>query len=71
MKGMYDLDPDGVHIVVQWDLMQPGSSVFVPCINTTEAILQCKKIAAQKDWEIETRTRIESGRRGVRIWRIL
>lgn len=71
IKGRYDLDPDGVHIIVDWDRFVPSSSVFVPCINTTECILQCEKIAEQKEWEIDTRVRIENGARGVRIWRVL
>jgi len=71
MIGPFDLDPDGIQIVVDWDKFLPGASVFVPCINTTAATSQLGKIAAEKDWEIDTRVRIENGNRGVRVWRIL
>ena len=27
-----DLNPDGVRIIVKWDDMVAGSSVFIPCI---------------------------------------
>ena len=39
-------------------------------INTEKAIGQIKKIAKQKDWEIEVRIRIEDTKLGIRLWRI-
>lgn len=66
-----DLNPDGVRIVVDWDNMVTSSSVFILCINTQEAIEQVKNIAKSKDWTLETHVRIENGKLGVRIWRIL
>ena len=67
----YDLSPDGVQVIVRWDRMSVGTSIFVPCINTPEAVRQAKKITGGKGWRIETRVRIEDGRLGVRIWRVL
>ena len=29
-----DLNPDGVRIVVKWDDMVVGASVFIPCVKT-------------------------------------
>tara|TARA_R100001443_G_scaffold85942_1_gene92607 strand:+ start:269 stop:502 length:234 start_codon:yes stop_codon:yes gene_type:complete len=66
-----DLNPDGVRIVVDWDNMVTSSSVFILCINTQEAVEQVKNIAKSKDWTLETHVRIENGKLGVRIWRIL
>ena len=40
----YDLNPDGVHIVVNWDSMGINASVFILCINTVEATKQIKRI---------------------------
>jgi ABC-type histidine transport system ATPase subunit len=67
----YDLCPDGVQVIVDWGSMSVGTSIFVPCINTPEATRQAKAITAKKDWRIETRVRIEGGKLGVRIWRVL
>jgi K+-transporting ATPase c subunit len=66
-----DLHPDGVRIVISWDKMQVGASVFVPCINTEEAKKQIAKIAKKKGWKVQNHIRIEDEKFGVRIWRVL
>jgi hypothetical protein len=65
----YDLHPDGVRIQVNWDKMVIGASVFIPCINTEEAIKQSIKIFADRGWTLDHRVRIEGGNLGLRIWR--
>lgn len=67
----YDLAPDGIRLVVEWDGMVVGASIFVPCINTKKAIYQAKRITTEKGWGITGKTRIEGGKLGVRIWRVL
>jgi len=37
MRRIDELSPDGVLIVVQWDVMGVGSSAFIPCIDTVTA----------------------------------
>jgi hypothetical protein len=67
-----DLTPDGVHIVVDWEAMVIGSSVFIPCVNTDKATQQVKTICIErKGWDIVAKTRVESSLLGVRVWRIL
>ena len=66
----YDLNPDGVHIVVNWDSMGINASVFILCINTVEATKQIKRIFISKRWESEIRTVVEDGKLGVRVWRM-
>ena len=66
-----DLNPDKVKVIVEWDKMLVGASVFVPCIHTDKAKQQISKIATLKGWTLETRVRIENEMFGVRIWRIL
>ena len=66
----YDLNPDGVHIVVDWDKMEVNASVFILCINTVEATKQIKRIFISKGWESEIRTVVEDGKLGVRVWRM-
>lgn len=65
-----ELNPDGVRISVEWDKFVPGASVFVPTLNTEEAIKQAKEIAKLRHWKVATRVRIEAGRRGIRMWRV-
>ena len=54
----YDLNPDGVHIVVDWDKMEINASVFILCINTVEAKKQIQRIFIEDDCL------------GVRVWRM-
>jgi hypothetical protein len=64
-----DIAPDRVKIIVDWDKMVVGASVFIPCINNVKARKQLLDIAQRKNWQIETRVRIENGMFGVRMWR--
>ena len=64
-----DINPDTVKVVVQWDDMVVGASVFVPCVDTEKAKQQLEKVAELKSWQVATRVRIESGIFGVRMWR--
>jgi|TARA_R110000803_G_scaffold30300_1_gene68405 hypothetical protein len=64
-----DLNPDGVKVVVDWDHMVVGASVFLPCIDTEKTKQQIAKIAELKAWQVEMRVRIEDEMFGVRIWR--
>lgn len=66
-----DIAPDGVCIRVQWDKFVPGTSVFIPCVNVVECVKQVYEVGRPKDWVLEMRDRIEGGRWGVRVWRIL
>jgi len=66
-----DLHPDGVRVVVDWDKMSVGASVFMPCINVIEAKKQFEKIADSRGWQVKVHARIEDERFGVRMWRIL
>ncbi len=65
------LNPDGVPIDVVWDYFEVGSSVFIPAINTTEAIVQIKRLAKYHHWEIRYTVRSEHGKWGLRVWRLL
>ena len=71
MLKLHDLNPDGVRIIVDWDSMKTGMSVFILCVNTEKAVKQIKNIVQSKKWKVETRVVIEDGKLGVRIWRVL
>ena len=55
----HDLAPDGVRIVVDWDAMHVGTSIFIPCINTEEAKKQVKNVLIERSWEFLSKVRIE------------
>jgi hypothetical protein len=66
-----DLDPDGIRIVVNWEGMSVGASVFVPCINTHKAKEQVNKISKVRRWQVTIKIAIENGKLGIRIWRTI
>jgi hypothetical protein len=69
MRKLDDIAPDGVRIIVRWDKMVVGASIFVPCINARKAREQVNEIFKRKKWKYKAKTTIESGKLGVRIWR--
>ena len=71
VPNLGDIYPDGVTITVDWDAMEVDMSVFVPCINSEEAKLQADKIARKRGWKVKVQARIEDGKFGVRIWRVM
>ncbi len=66
---IHDVNPDGIRIVLKWDTFVPGSSMFVPCVNTHECIRQLKNITKNKKLCVVTKIVVENERLGVRIWR--
>ena len=68
---LYDLNPDGIRIIVNWDGMSVGASVFVPCINTYKAKEQVSKITKARRWQVTIKIAIENGKLGIRLWRTI
>ena len=66
----YDLSPDGTRIIVNWESMVIGSSVFILSVNTQEALTQIKNIMNAKGWEYQMQIRVEDEKLGVRVWRL-
>ena len=65
-----DLNPDGVRIIVNWDNMVTGSSVFILSVNIQEALSQIKGVMNDKGWEYQMQIRVEDEKLGVRVWRL-
>ena len=63
--------PDGVVIDINWGAFEIGTSVFIPAINLTRLNKQMQKVANNKQMQIKGFDRIESGKLGMRFWRIL
>ena len=61
----YEIAPDGVRIEINWDNMNIGTSIFVPCINTEAATQEVAKICAEKGWQLQlSRDGYRLGRHG-------
>ena len=64
-----DLCPDGVRVRIDWPIWYVGQSVFIPCIDTEEAVKQATKVAARYGYKMQYAVVIEKQHLGVRIWR--
>ena len=64
------LGPDGVELVVDWNAMKQGMSVFVPCLDIQQCLNEFNHIADRLNWTYEYAVRIEAGKMGVRFWRL-
>jgi hypothetical protein len=64
----FNIDPDGVPITVDITEFPVGASLFVPCINTTQAKRQIRTRA--KNVRLTFDIRIEGKKLGLRVWRI-
>jgi hypothetical protein len=54
---------------VDWAKFRVGASVFIPCINTIEALLQVRQLAMANNWTVQHKVHIEKGKWGIRFWR--
>jgi hypothetical protein len=63
--------PDGVVIDINWGAFEVGTSVFIPAVNLSRLKKQMQMIAKRKQMQIKGFDRIESGKLGMRFWRIL
>jgi hypothetical protein len=63
------LTPDGLPIVVEWDKLEVGTSVFIPAINLTKLSNQVRDVTKRKQMIVKGVTRIEAGKYGMRFWR--
>ena len=43
-----DIAPDGARIVIDWDNMGIGYSIFIPCLESEQALKQVKVVTDRK-----------------------
>ena len=65
------VSPDGLRFDIDWERFTPGTSIFLPAVNTYKAVAQIRRAANLESKQIEYRVVIEGGRYGVRIWRVI
>lgn len=63
--------PDGVVIDINWDAFEVGTSIFIPAINLLRLNKQIQRVANDRKIRIKGFDRIESGKLGMRFWRIV
>jgi hypothetical protein len=70
-QSLFPIQPDGVPIFVAWHGLAIGASVFIPAINLIKLRKQMTKEAERRGFRVVGWERIESGKLGMRFWRVL
>ena len=65
------VNPDGLLIYIDWPNLKVGSSVFVPALNMHTLIKQMNRYAERYGMGLLSVERIETGKLGVRFWRMV
>lgn len=61
---------EGVVYQINWKKFKRGASFFIPCLNPDAAVEDIKFVTDRLQYEVVTRTVIENGIQGVRVWRV-
>lgn len=60
----------GVSYDVDWRKFRKGSSMFFPCLDPAMARKEVAEVTRRLGFDITTRTEINDGVRGLRVWRV-
>lgn len=63
------LHSEGAEIHIEWHLLKPGTSFFIPAIQTEPLIKSVKKAASLRNMNLHARVCYDKGFYGVRFWR--
>ena len=61
---------EGVPVHIEWHLLKPGTSFFIPAIQTEELARSVRKAASKKGIQLAFKVCVDNGMYGVRFWRI-
>ena len=61
---------NGVDYQIDWPNYQPGTSIFIPAIDTKAAIAAMKAEAKRLEFEFIHKVVVENEVKGVRFWRL-
>ena len=69
-KGRRRMQVEGVTYMVEWRKLQKGMSLFFPCLDHDRAKAQVMVVTNRLGINIVTKSVIEDGIRGLRLWRV-
>ena len=61
---------NGVDYQIKWAEFTPGSSIFIPVIDTESALIALKKESERLEFEFVHKVVVEDGVQGIRVWRL-
>ncbi len=61
---------NGVDYRIMWAEFKPGSSMFIPAVDTKSAIAALTRESKRLEFEFVHKIVIEDGVQGIRVWRL-
>jgi hypothetical protein len=61
---------NGTDYQIDWPNFKPGSSIFIPAVDTESAIKAIKKEAQRLEFQFIHKIVVEDDIKGVRVWRL-
>jgi hypothetical protein len=60
---------EGALVHIEWHLLTPGATFFIPAIKTTELVREVRKAATVRGIRLTHKVCVFNGFYGVRFWR--
>lgn len=57
-------------ILIPWEKLEPGMSVFIPCLDRKAHGKALEKEATRLGFKVIYKPVVENGRYGLRLWRV-
>ena len=61
---------NGVDYQILWSEFKPGSSIFIPAINTDAALAAITKESERLEFQFVHKVVVENDVQGIRVWRL-
>lgn len=61
---------NGTDYEIDWPKFQPGSSIFIPAIDTDDAVEAMTRESKRLEFEFVYKVVVEKGVKGIRVWRL-
>ena len=61
---------EGVPVHIEWHLLTPNSSFFIPAIQTVQLARAVRKAAVKRGVRLHHKICVERGMYGIRFWRV-
>ena len=61
---------NGVDYQILWSEFKPGSSIFLPAVDTKAAIAAITKESERLEFQFIHKIVVEDGIKGIRVWRL-
>jgi hypothetical protein len=66
----HEVFTNGVNYQIDWPTFLPGSSIFIPAIDTESAIKAIQKESERLEFQFVHKVVIEDHVKGIRVWRL-